>query len=134
MSGTTEISNTAFLRLPFPPSINAYHRHIVLRGTPRTLVSAAGRKYQNDVMFAVLACEPKRAAMLGRLSVTITLRMPDKRRRDVDNYCKALLDSLTKAKLWEDDSQIDELYIQRHGIVKGGEAVVFVKEHALTQL
>ncbi|MBU2915957.1 RusA family crossover junction endodeoxyribonuclease [Reichenbachiella agariperforans] len=34
---------------------------------------------------------------------------------DLDNYCKALLDGITKTqKVWVDDSQVDHLLIERH--------------------
>ncbi|CCZ07398.1 RusA family crossover junction endodeoxyribonuclease [uncultured Culturomica sp.] len=33
---------------------------------------------------------------------------------DLDNYCKALLDGVTRCeKFWKDDSQVDEIYIKR---------------------
>jgi len=48
-----------------------------------------------------------------RLEVRIELFPPDNRRRDIDNYTKCVLDSLTKSGVWEDDSQIDKLTIIR---------------------
>jgi crossover junction endodeoxyribonuclease RusA len=37
--------------------------------------------------------------------------MPDKRRRDLDNILKALLDGLTHSGVWGDDSQVVDLRI-----------------------
>ena len=44
------------------------------------------------------------------LKIRIGLFFGDKRKRDIDNYCKILLDSLTGI-VWEDDSQINEMRI-----------------------
>ena len=52
----------------------------------------------------------------------VVLYPPDKKRRDLDNHMKALLDAITHAGLWEDDEQIDQLQIYRGEIVKGGGA------------
>lgn len=49
----------------------------------------------------------------ARLSVTIYAYPPDRRKRDLDNILKCLLDSLEKAQVFVDDSQIDELIIRR---------------------
>ena len=49
---------------------------------------------------------------------------PDRRKRDIDGYLKALLDSLTHAGVWLDDEQVDSIYITRGEVVKGGKAVV----------
>jgi crossover junction endodeoxyribonuclease RusA len=38
---------------------------------------------------------------------------PDRRRRDLDNLLKALLDSIEHAGVYEDDSQIDLLVARR---------------------
>lgn len=44
--------------------------------------------------------------------VIINLRFKDKVRRDIDNYAKLILDSLTGI-IWEDDSQVVELKITK---------------------
>ena len=46
-----------------------------------------------------------------RVKVVIQAHAPDKRRRDLDNVQKALLDSLTYAGVWGDDDQVDDLRI-----------------------
>lgn len=49
----------------------------------------------------------------ARLRVVLILNPPDRRRRDVDNYSKGLLDAFTHAGIWADDEQIDELLIRK---------------------
>lgn len=48
----------------------------------------------------------------GEVEVTIEVFLPKKTyaRCDTDNFFKGLLDSLTKAKLWEDDKKIVALH------------------------
>lgn len=103
------------LRLPWPPSINTYWRMF----QNRMIISAAGREYAETVAYEIKQ-QRSHATLTGRLSVAITATMPDKRRRDIDNLIKVSLDSLTKAGVWEDDSQIDELAILRSGVTKPG--------------
>lgn len=55
-----------------------------------------------------------------RLSVSIYAAPPDNRRRDLDNLPKAVLDALTHAQVWPDDSQLDRLLIERVPVQKGG--------------
>jgi crossover junction endodeoxyribonuclease RusA len=43
--------------------------------------------------------------------VCITAHPPDNRKRDLDNLQKSLLDSITCAGVWQDDSQIMHLSI-----------------------
>jgi crossover junction endodeoxyribonuclease RusA len=100
--------------LPFPPSVNTYYRHIPRRGG--VLISAKGRDYRKQVgILCALALDSFTSSepFVGRLSITIELIPPDKRKRDVDNYLKSLLDALTHAKVWHDDSQIYELIVRK---------------------
>ena len=48
-----------------------------------------------------------------RYSVGIDLYPATRRRADVDNHAKQILDGMNGA-VWDDDSQIDELHIIRH--------------------
>ena len=49
----------------------------------------------------------------GAVAVFITFYTNNKRRWDIDNRVKALLDCLEKAGIIQDDSQIDALIINR---------------------
>jgi crossover junction endodeoxyribonuclease RusA len=111
------------LTLPFPPSVNGYWRNI----NGRTLISAKGRAYKKAV--ARLAQWNYAAKQLeSRLEVLVILHPPDRRKRDIDNSMKALLDSMQAAGVYLDDSQIDRLAIERGEIKKGGAVIVTIKE------
>ena len=58
--------------------------------------------------------------MEGNLNVTLDLvchkpktTKRDNPRGDIDNYCKAVLDALTKKGYWNDDDQIIHLYAHK---------------------
>jgi crossover junction endodeoxyribonuclease RusA len=53
---------------------------------------------------------------------------PDRRKRDLDNYMKGLLDALTNGKLWVDDSLINQLHIYRGEVVTDGSVRVEISE------
>ena len=59
-----------------------------------------------------------------RLAVAIWLHWPNKRRGDVDNRVKPVLDALQRAGVYDDDSQIDELHVYRADIQKLGYCTV----------
>ena len=118
--------------LPWPPSVNRYWRHVNLKGRGQcTLISADGRAYKRAVSSAVLEqCAARGAALKtldGRLAVSMELCPPDRRKRDLDNSLKAVLDALTSAKVWRDDEQVDVLLLQRGPIVRSGCATVTIR-------
>jgi crossover junction endodeoxyribonuclease RusA len=117
------VSDAYSITLPYPPSVNGYWRSF--RG--RQIISKRGREYREQVVAAVLS-NVNRRKFEGRLEVVAELWVPDRRRRDIDNALKALLDSATHAGLWNDDSQIDDLRVIRVGYTPGGLVVLRIKE------
>lgn len=113
------------LTLPMPPSVNRYYRNV--RG--RTLISADGRRYRSLVIATVMA-EHLQKRFECQLEVTIWVTPPDRRRRDIDNLLKALLDSLQHAGVFVDDSQIKKLTVGRLSPAAPGHVQVTVKEAA----
>lgn len=116
------------LRLPWPPSVNRYWRHPSegpLAG--RHLISAEGRAYRDEVRLLVLQ---QRAVhgLEGELRLTVLAHPPDRRRRDLDNLCKALLDAIAHAGVIEDDSQFSEIHLRRMPVSSGAGFVTITIE------
>ena len=111
------------IELPWPPSVNHYWKHT----RNGTYIAKAGREYRQSVELAVLIAGGRRN-MTGRLSLSMAATPPDKRKRDLDNICKGVLDSLAKSGVYEDDSQIDELLIRRLKPSKPGRLVIEIVE------
>lgn len=61
-----------------------------------------------------------------KLRVQVLLYPPDRRRRDMDNAWKVIGDAMTKACVWQDDSQIRSKLIEWMEPVKGGKVVVSI--------
>ena len=102
------------LQLPWPPTLNTYWRHAVVKGRAVTMLSKEGREYREEVARIVLYNGWTYKRIAGRLRVTICAHPPDKRKRDLDNLPKGILDALTHAEVWVDDEQIDSLTIIRN--------------------
>lgn len=105
------MTQTLKLELPWPPSVNRYYRTVL----GRMLISKEGREYRKAI--AELVDVPE--FFIGRVAVTVECHAPDKRRRDLDNLCKCLFDSLTGV-VWDDDSQIDDMRVVRAGVMPRG--------------
>lgn len=112
------------LRLPLPPSANTYYR----RAGTWIHISSKGREFAKQVLECV-RCQRGHQPIEGPVAVGIVLFFPTKRICDIDNRIKPLLDALTKAGVWFDDSQVRELRVVDSGkTVKGGECVVTIEE------
>jgi len=92
-------------------------------------ISASGRSFRINA-FAAVVKQLKRVPqpITVGVEVTVLLYPPDKRRRDLDNYQKALFDSLTHARVWADDSQIKRFTVEWGVLTKGGKAEVTITE------
>lgn len=87
-------------------------------------ISAEGKRFRQAVMEE---CALQQIPSLeGRLAVHIALYPPDKRKRDVDNVLKALLDACEHAGCYDSDNQIDELHVIRQEVRKGGSCTVLI--------
>jgi crossover junction endodeoxyribonuclease RusA len=117
-------TNMTTLNLPYPPSANSYWRHPdrgALAG--KHLLSENGRKYRRAVSLIVGAARA-RLGLAVPVRMVVTAHMPDRRKRDLDNLLKGLLDALQYAGVYESDSQIDDLRIMRGPVIKGGSVIV----------
>ena len=104
------------ITLPWPPSINHYYRNV----GSRTLISREGRTFRRHVCGLLSEHGSAHLPIEGRLAVSILVFPPDRRRRDIDNIQKPVLDALQHAGMYRDDSQIDLLITRRGDIIPGG--------------
>jgi crossover junction endodeoxyribonuclease RusA len=111
------------VELPWPPSANSLRA--IVRG--RSVKTKRHREYVDQVKGCVLERRMKGFGS-SRLSVHVDAYPPDRRKRDIDNCFKAILDGLCYAGVYHDDSQIDRLSIERREIEKGGRVLVRVEE------
>ena len=109
------------LELPYPPTVNTYYRHIGFR----TLISREGRRYRQRVQALCAASGVRPVA--GPLAVSLDVHPPDRRRRDVDNVQKPLLDALQHGGAYADDSQIKDLHTVMRDELPGGMVFVCIR-------
>lgn len=102
--------------LPYPPSINHYWRRV----GPRTLISREGRTFRKNVCALLGGGGSRRPPAGGRIALAMDAFPPDRRRRDMDNIAKPVLDALECASVYENDSQIDLLLTRRRDVIAGG--------------
>lgn len=97
------------LELPWPPSINR------LWTTTRSgswYVTKKARDYKRTVYFIINQFKRPKFAITDVLHLTLIAHPPDKRKRDLDNLLKVLLDALQASGLFEDDFQIKTMYLE----------------------
>lgn len=93
--------------LPYPPSINHYYRRV----GRRTLISREGREYRRAI--CGLLAGGGSPPITGRIALAMDAFPPDRRRRDLDNIQKSVLDALEHGGVYENDSHYAELRIMR---------------------
>ena len=119
------------LTLPWPPSANHYYRRV----GPRTLISREGREYRKSIcgLLAPVTGGIHQPLFDGRVCLCIDAFPPDRRRRDIDNLQKCLIDSIEHAGVYQDDGQIDLLLTGRRAVALGGRVNVRVEELPLSR-
>ena len=97
------------LTLPFPPSVNSYLKK---RGR-RMVLSAEARAYYDHVKLIVCGSVRKMdRPVRGPLELVMVARPPDQKERDLDNLLKVAIDSIQRAGLIVDDSQVCHIDIR----------------------
>lgn len=101
------------------------------RATGKVYTPKATKVYEQKVVAEALAarCPLHR----GHLAVSIALFWPDKRRRDVDNGVKAILDGLN-GRAWRDDAQIVQLLVTKRYDKENPRAEVVIEEVGADEL
>lgn len=110
------------LNLPYPPSTNTVYRFTSRGG----YITRRGRDYKDAVAIYWVATGHQGFGD-ARLSVTIELYPPDKRKRDISNTEKLLVDALESAGAFDNDEQIDRLELVRCSRVEGGAVKVRIE-------
>lgn len=112
------------LYLPYPPSVNAYW----LTSGRRKYLSKRGRDFKEQVQEYVIANQVPKLGDIP-IQVDIILRPRSKKLMDIDNCAKAVLDSLQDAGVFDNDSQVWKLTIERGIKHTGGSCVVMIDEY-----
>jgi len=108
--------------IPWPPSSNRYWRY----WNRRVIISKDAREYKKTIKSMSYEWEPRH--LTGRLDLSIIAFPPDKRARDLDNLLKITIDSLESTGLFNNDSQIDRIVIERGEVVKDGSLGICLRE------
>lgn len=106
--------NKAFLTIPFPPTLN----HNIGRRGGRYYQSGEYKSFLTQVGWLWLKAVPRDWSKESRYSVVVELIYNTRRRYDVDNRVKPILDALTRAGTWNDDAQVDEILVVRGEVDK----------------
>jgi crossover junction endodeoxyribonuclease RusA len=115
------------ITLPWPPSANKCWRNV----NGRSILSKEAREWRKTVegIFYSLSLQQRsRLPFCGSVYIMIDAYPPDKRKRDLDNLLKPLLDSLQHVGIYKDDSQIDGICIDRQQVIGDGKVNVFLSE------
>lgn len=108
------------LLLPYPPSVNHYWG----QSGKHRFIGKKGVEFRQAVAEACL--DANVTALDGPLCVHVALFPPDKRKRDIDNVLKPLLDACEHAGCFENDNQIAELHIIRQEVKKDGACTILI--------
>lgn len=107
--------------LPTPPSANT------LFPTGKNNRRFKSKRYREWIQLAdnwLQSQGVKCEEMTGRLRAEYKFSFPDKRKRDIANFEKAITDFLNECRYFKDDSQIDIMHLVR---IEEGQGCVFVE-------
>lgn len=95
-----------------PPTINNYYGHTSVNRHCVPYLKPAAKKYREKVKKIVRENNWDFQANVP-IKVFIVFNFCNRRRNDLDNRLKGLLDACTHSNIWDDDSLIDECHMIR---------------------
>lgn len=107
-------TNCVELTTPVPPTLN---HNIGARGKSRYM-TAAYKDFLWSVAEEWARRRPSNWDASTRFEIVIKLHFATRRKCDIDNRIKPLLDALTRAGVWDDDAQVDAIKVRRGGVDK----------------
>ena len=115
----------AELSIPaLPPSVNHYTMRSKSGGVTLT---EASREFKRMAYQSLAPYAPKKPSE-KRIALEVTLHPSTKRKFDIDNRNKLILDALEEARFFFDDEQVDEIHVKRGEIVAGGRVDIVLCE------
>jgi crossover junction endodeoxyribonuclease RusA len=94
------------LTFMWPPTVNSYWI-LVRRGKHCSkILSKKGELYKQHVYEECVKQLGQWEPIEGKIKFTLSAHPPDRRRRDLDNIFKSLLDAMEDAHLFKDDCQV----------------------------
>lgn len=96
--------------LPLPPTVN--HRLIPVRMGDKTRLITGPKMRHWKAEAARLLGTPDRTFGDQTVYLRLRIKWPDLRKRDIDGPVKPLMDALTAAGVWDDDSQVRQLLVE----------------------
>lgn len=120
----TQLTLLAVLTLPYPPSVNHYTKRN-RNGSVR--LSDKARAYKVVVRQQTADKRPHTPSE-ARLAGEFVIHPPNRRKFDLDNKMKLILDSLEDAGFYANDEQFDEIVIKRGDPMADGKVVATICE------
>lgn len=99
-----EAQSPVYLELPFPPSVNGIWR--AAKG--RHYCSPRYQAWKTEAGFLARS-QARTARVSGPYAVQLNFVRPDRRRRDLDNLLKSVIDLLRDLSITDDDSECQQI-------------------------
>ena len=103
------------------------HYWFRIKGSHKLRIGEKGIAFRQAVS-AILNHDNKNVPTKNRVALYVEAHPPDRRRRDLDNILKALMDSLQYANVYQDDTQVDIIHVTRGKVVPGGKVNIHMIE------
>ncbi len=95
-----------------PPSVNLLYGYRAIKGHAMKYKTKRGKDYIKSLREKFKKVYPTHEPFSNNCSMIIRVYFGDKRKHDVDNVCKAILDSFN-GLVYEDDNQIQKLTLEK---------------------